>query len=149
MGFPLYTPEKDGDYTEAEQFPVSRVNNLGASDTIYHYNAPYFGPLIAKAYEVNAADKNLLGQVPLSPFDVFSTCPGCPAARILNENAKLLLYEYSFSYPLTYAQVRTLIDNALQFLSFSDGRTFVKNGFLKEAKIPFATFIGEFEVYSE
>lgn len=140
---------KDGDYTLAEKFPVSRVNNLGASDTIYHYNAPYFGPLIAKQYEVNAANRNLMGQVPLSAFDVFSTCTNCPEARILNENTKLLLYVYSFQYQLSYSQVRALIDNALQFLTFSDGRTFTKAGFIKEVKIPFKSFIASFELYSD
>lgn len=152
----FYVFLKEGDYTEVERYESRIIDNdpnpVTAQDAFqFHYNIPYVMPLIAKAYEVNVANNNLTGQVPESPFDTFSTCTNCPDARILNDNNILLRNVTKIQHPLTYTQVRTLIDNALLFINFTDSRTSstIKKGFIKEAKIPFKNFLTTFELYTE
>lgn len=144
---------KEGDYTEAERFETLILDNNAtaiARNTAsqYHYNIPYMMALIAKAYQVNVADNNLISQIPQAAADTYSNCANCPDARILNTNTVVLRSVVQFSYPLSYSQVRTLIDNALQFISFSDGVTQAKSGFMKEVKIRFNNFISAFELYT-
>lgn len=143
---------KEGDPTEAERYETTLSNDatpVPSIATAFHYNIPYMMALIAKAYDVNFADNNLTGQIPLNPLDIFSVCSNCPTARIFNHNTIFIRAIYKFVYPLSFAQVRTLIDESLQYITFSDGRTLSKRGFIKEVKIPFDSFIASFEVYAD
>lgn len=140
----------DGDYANVERFKTkfALLNPATGLSGFVHYNMPYAMPLIIKRNEIFFANKNPYGDIRLSAFDPVSTCPNCPEATITNENTIILKNIMSFDYPLSYTQVRAIIDNALQFVSFSDGRNVTKNGFVKEVTIPFKNFISSFELYT-
>jgi hypothetical protein len=140
---------KDGDYTEAEGFRVIVSSTVFAAADQFHYNIPYMMALVAKQSQIYAADNDLFGSVPLSPFDLDSTCPNCPTARIENTNTVFLRNVTTFQHPVSYSQVRNLLDNALQYVNFSDGRNVAKKGFIKQVKIPFKTFLASFDLYTD
>lgn len=143
---------KEGDATEVERFETTLSNDASpvpSIDTAFHYNLPYMMALIAAGYNVNFANNNLTGQIPLNPLDTFSTCPTCPTARILNTNTIIIRSVYNLTYPLSFSQVRALIEDSLQFITFSDGRRVAKTGFIKEVTIPFKNFIASFELYTD
>lgn len=141
---------KEGDYSEVEGYRVIVSSTAFASMDQFHYNIPYVMALIAKQNQIYAANNDFYGDVPLNAvFDPDSTCAVCPDAIIANTNPIVLRNVVEFDYPLTYAQVRNLIDNPLQYLTFSDGRRVTKKGFIKEATIPFKNFLTSFELYTD
>lgn len=144
----------DVDNTLAAQYAFRNATpsgpGKGVSQEFFHYNIPYIMGHIIKQNQISAADNNLLSQIPQSTQDAILggvTCTQCPAAFIDNDNDKILRYLVTFDYPMTYTQVRTLIDNSLQYITYSDGKRIIKNAFIKEVTIPFKSFICSFECY--
>jgi hypothetical protein len=139
---------REGDYTEAEGFRLIASNSTTVDDQ-FHYNIPYMMALIAKQSQIYAANNDFYANIPLSANDPYSTCTNCPDAVLPNTNPIVLKNVTTFDYPLTFSQVRNLIDNPLQYITFSDGRRVSKRGFIKEVKIPFNNFTASFELYTD
>lgn len=141
----------EGDYTQVEPYMLSyAIINPGIGPTNQtHYNMPYAMPFLIKRNEIFFADNTPFSDIRIALPDPISTCTNCPTATITNENAVIIKFVTTFQYPLTYSQVRNMIDNALQYINFTDGRNATKKGFIKEATIPFKNFIASFELYTD
>lgn len=144
---------EEGDYTRNASYPVRFGSvNPGPNPALTgytYYNMPYAMPFLIKRNEIYFANNDPYGDIPVAEADTFATCSNCPTATITNENTVIIKNVTNFEYPLRYSQVRTLIDNSLLFVSFTDGKTATKKGFIQELVIPFKNFISSFKLYTD
>ena len=117
---------------------------------IWIYNTPYIFAHVARQYDIFFADNPLRVEVLQAPNDVAgSTCDICPNGIITNTNQIKLLKTYEFEYPLSFTQAKNIINNAINFVGFEDGRGNIRNGFISEIRINLGTFVASFKLLSD
>lgn len=136
---------------QAIRYRATTMDGVNPPANITFYNAPYIFGLIARQYDVFFANNPLRVEVLQSPFDpasapIVSVCPTCPNGQIANTNQVLLLKEYDFEYPLSFSQAQNIINNAINYLRFEDGRGTLRNGFVSEIRINLGTFVATFKM---
>lgn len=137
---------------DAAKFETIIYDGAAGVQEKWHYNIQYIHGLIQARYLVNAGMNDTTGEIPQAVNDsaANSSCTNCPVAVINNNSTTQIDSLYKFAYPLRFDQVQNIIQNATDFITFTDaGRSFGRNGYVKRIEIPFGSFIGDFELFAD